>query len=299
MKYKHTFFSRKNILIVTISVLMLYVLLWGGILVEAKVNEDRRLRAVKAKQDQVNSLSREERSIMQGEQYLVGSITQVKPTERLFLDYLRRKFNLDSTLGVAGPPIDLYENPKTYPEEIHYLARVAYPERIVNVSPNGRLEGVSLTNAYSANCDHIPLPDEYWLELEKDISKGDYYLTHVALALALMEDNGCVTAKAAALREPVMSGMVALANNPNIVADLRYEAVAFLLLSNRRDLVEPEWVSQITAEQRDDGGWSREAGGDKNDPHATLLALWAVLEYGRADTRDTPIIRPPSTPSTP
>ncbi len=295
MNSKNPFFSQKNIVIIILCVFLGYGLLWGGVLIESRVDNNRIKRATKAEQDRLNNLSPEEKSILKTQNYLVDSITLADTSERIFLSYLQRKFDLPAKIGVEGPPIDLFEDPRTYPEQVHYLARIPYPDRIVNVPPKDDLEdGIHITNIYGANCDHMSLPANFWPTMEQSIKTGSYYMTHVALALAMMKDNGCTLPSVASdMENRVTQEMVKVADNPDTVADLRYEAIAFLLLGERRDLVKQSWIDQIIKEQRDDGGWSQEVGGKDNDHHTILLAFWSLLEYSRPNTPDEPLILRP------
>ncbi len=241
-------------------------------------------------------LTMEEQAIQNAQDYFVGSVEQVDPSERFILAYLQRKFNLNPKIGVEGPPIDLHEDPQTYPEEKHYLARIAYPNKLVTVAPKLEPEDkIQLINIYSANCDHLPLPSNFWSTLEQSFQEGSYYMTHVALAFAFMKDNNCpLPPEADNLKTRTIQEMVKLADDPTTTADLRYEAVAFLMLNKQRDLVQPWWINQIVAEQRKSGGWSKDVGGDKDDLHTTILGLWSLLEYYRPNTLDEPMIRRPS-----
>lgn len=295
MRPKSSFFKPKRLLYIAVGVLLAYLLLWVGVLLQNKADHDRQIRLARLRLAQTEKLSKEEQAILKAQRYLNDSITLVTPSDRLFLDYLQRKFGLDTKLGVAGPSFDLSEDPRTYPEEIHFLARIAYPDRLVTVAPKSIPEGAVLTNIYSANCDRMPLPDNYWQTIEQNFKTGGYYLAHDALALAFMKDNGCaVPANESDLPARVIAGMVNLAADSNTKADLRYETIAFLQLSGQRDQVRPEWINQLISEQQDDGSWSEEAKDNKSSDHATLLALWSLLEYSRPDTPNQPLIRRPS-----
>lgn len=295
MKFKTKFFSSRAILLITIFIFLGYLVLLAGVLIRSKLDQDQRERTIKARQSQIMNLSSEEQSILKAQAYLLDTITLVTPSERLFLDYLQRRFNLDYELGVNGSPFDLSEDPRTYPEEVHYLARIAYPDRLVKMPPKIFIDdSAALTNIYSANCDHMALPGNYWQTLEQNVIRGGYFMTHTALALAFMEDNNCLfPASASKLKEDVMGGMVNLADSTGTVADLRYEAIAFLLLHNRKELVGPKWIERIVANQRSDGGWSNEVGGKKSESHSTVLALWALLEFSRGETTNERLIRRP------
>lgn len=295
MNSKSSFFSRKNLLAVIACIAILYVLLWSVVLIKNKIDHNRVLQAIKAQEERIQNLSKEEKSIQKTVSYLMDSITLADTSERIFLSYLQRKFDLPKKLGADEVPIDLDQDLTPYPNQIHYLARIAYPNTIVNVPPTQEMdEDIKVTNINSANCDHLPLTDNFWPIMERSVAAGGYYTTHVALAFAMMKDNGCTLPPGAEdMKNRVVQDMAKLADDPSTIADLRYEAIAFLLLSERHDLVKSSWIDQIVTEQKEDGSWSREAEGAKSDHHSTLLALWSLLEYARSSTPDVPLIRRP------
>ncbi len=262
-----------------------------------KIEHNRKAHLAKVEQAKKDSLSKEEKAIQKAQDHLVVRISFAGTSERIFFSYLQRKFDLPAVLGTQGPPMDLHEDPMTYPEQTHFLARIAYPDRVVNLPPNkaGLDDNAKITNIYSVNCDVMPLPNNFWATMKQSVTLGDYYMAHVALALAFMKDNDCLVPPIAAdMKSEVEQNMVKLADNPATIADLRYEAIAFLYLSGRSDLVKSNWIDQIVSEQRQDGGWSEKIGGTKVDYHATLLALWALLEYSRPDTAYEPLIQRPA-----
>lgn len=293
-----TSFSRRNILAFTIAMVLILGAASCWVIVKEKIDHDRQARAIKTEQARLDSLSPEEKSILRTQNYLSGSISLFQPAERLFLDYLQRKFTLSDKTGVNGPPFDLSEDPRTYPQEIHYIARIGYPERIVTAAPKHELdEAVEVTNIYSSNCDHLKPPPNYWDIVEQNIKAGGYYLTHVALAMEFMEENNCdLPPNITDINQRVVEGMVKIADDPSQPSDLRYEAIAFLLLRGQRDLVQSRWIDQIISDQQTDGNWINDYNDRSGDTHTTLLAFWSLLEYSRPSAPDEPIIRRPSNP---
>ena len=295
---KKSFFSPKVLLITSVAVLFAYLIGVVGVYSFDKFSQARsKEHAAASKQAAYDKLTDEERAIQKTENLLKNSIATVSTSERVFYSYLQRKFDLPKEIGAHGPPIDLYENPRNYPEQIHFLARIAYPEKIVKVAPSlGELDSnIKITNIYSANCDHTALPKNFWPTMEASTNAGGYEAAHVALAFAFMKDNGCNLApNSQDLKQRSLDEMVQLAVNTNTIADLRYEAIAFLLMDGRMDLVKPEWIDKIVLEQREDGGWSSEVGGYKIDNHSTLLAYWSLLEYSRPTTPYEPLILRPA-----
>lgn len=291
MKSKNRqFFTPKTVLLTVLAVFGVYTLLWGVVWVASLDNTNDQPQT---SQDRV--LSSEETAIQKAEDYLEDSITMIEPMDRLPLAYVQRKFSLSKLLGPDVFPIELRKDASSYPEEIHFMARVAYPDRLVGVPPREIDNSVTLINIYSANCDHMDLPDNYWPTIERNISAGGYHMTHVGLAFQLMRDNSCALPPfTEEFQEAVNQGMIKLINNPDTTADLRYEAIAFLYLSDRGEMVQTAWIEKIIDEQHGDGGWSVEAGVGESNHHATILALWALLEYSRPETPHEPLILRPT-----
>lgn len=293
------FFSRRVLLATFAATFLLYLV--GGLALHksSEYIEQRREEQVLAREKSAfDKLSREERAIIKTQDYMKGSITLAGASERVFFSYLQRKFDLDPVLGATGSPINVNRDPRTYPEHVNYLVRIAYPNEVVRETPrSGELDSnVKITNIYSANCDHMDLPANFWTVMDESVRMGGYFVSHVALALEMMESNKCVTPPiATSIDNEVALEMRKIVNDPSTVADLRYESIAFLLMRDRRDLVKQEWINQIVSEQREDGTWAQEAGGNKVDFHSTLLALWSLLEYSRPDTSEEPLILRPST----
>jgi len=288
-------FNIKGVLIFLVCLTLLLAVVVAGVLINQKIDDRRLADRQNRFQAQIDRLSKEEKAIRRAQGYLKTTITQVEPLHRLFLEYLQRKFSLDGTLGISGPPIDLYEDPRSYPQEIHFLARIAYPKRLVKQDPKSLLEPVAIMSVYSANCDHLEFPKNYWQIVQQNIDAGGYELTHVALALRFLEENRCAIPKNIQdQNEFIIDGLVTLINDPTTIPDLRYEAIAFLMLHDQHSRIKQTWIDQIISEQLKDGGWRRDSGSKESNDHTTILAFWALLEYSRPNTLDEPIIRRPN-----
>lgn len=278
-----------------IVVVCAYVFLWTGALIADKARQGNQIRKAKAQQSKIDALSPQDKAIRNAGIYLKTNLSTLDPFERLILDFLQRKYGLDEALGAAVNPIDLKSNPATYPNEIDYVARVAYPDKVVTTPPPLSLKGPSLTNAYSSNCDQFALPSSYWQAMQNNYTAGGYSMAHIALALTFMKDNQCtIPSDQANLQDKARDGMVALAGDKATVSDLRYESIAFLMIIGGYDHVEPDWIQQIIAEQRSNGSWSEKVGDNKESSHATVLAVWALLEYQNPNKPYEPLIHRPS-----
>lgn len=293
MIQRTTFFSIRFLSVLFVVVVLLYLCVNTGWLLWSRYSDTRRqATAERTEQASFDALSPKERAITRAEEYLGNKVYTMTTSERLFLSYLQRKFDLNPMLGIGGPPIDLYENPRTYPQEIHFLARIAYPDRLVKQPFNGQLEDIGVTNIHSANCDHIPLPSNYWDIMHRHYEQGGYYATHNGLAFAFMRENRCeLTVDQQDLFSRTISVMASIGHDASVAHDLRYEAMAFLYLNERPDLVFPDEISNILAEQQEDGGWREDDDDESSNTHTSILALWTLLENGRPDVGDEPMIR--------
>ena len=289
MKQDTSLLSKKNILYLGLGILSAYFIL--NLVVYVAVHKPKSKPVEKM---QSSEMTKRQSAIANAEEYLQNSISSIETSQRLILDYLQRKFDLDPKLGAAGTPILIPQNTQTYPLEIHFLERIANPDKFVSVQPRSSLEGISYTNVYAANCDHTPLPSDYWSVVRNSLNAGGYNLTHIALALAFIQDNGCnKPPDIGDIDEKLISGMVAIAKDNTRNMDLRFEATAFLMLSGRYDQVESNWIDTIVATQDKDGSWADKLGQATTD-HTTVLALWALLEYEHANKPYEPLIRRPS-----
>lgn len=229
-------------------------------------------------------------SIDRGTAYLRTNLAQIAPYQRLILDFLQRKFQLEPVFSAQTTPI----MPPTDASAPQYaaVARIAYPNSLVSSLPAPTNTIDSMT-ASAANCDHIALPANYADLVAQNIHDGGYGLTHVVFALDFMQDNGCqLSARLTALKRQAIDGTVALAATARD-HDLHDEAVAFALYNGQRARLQPAEIWQIVHEQRQDGGWGGAATDTSLMDHETVLALWALLEYAHANIPQTPLIRRP------
>lgn len=286
--------TKRIILLFTIAVFGLYILLATVPFMLVAYTESReKSRAEQAYNEQAK-LSPEEKAINLAEQYLVTNASTIKPAERLFISYLQRKFDRTKGLNIESLPVGLAEDSPRYPQEINLMARIAYPDKLVDRLPEGEVSEINYTNIYGANCDHMSLPKDFWQKVQQSVNMGGYYATHVVLMFEFMKDNQCsIPPIGMDIKAGAIESVRGLAQDASTPRDLWYESVAFLMLAGRHDLVDADWITRITADQEDNGSWVdptvRDAIG-----HTTLLAYWSLLEYKYSDKPGEPIIRRPS-----
>lgn len=237
-------------------------------------------------------------SVERGIAYEKTRIHTMPPYERLMFDYLQRKYAIDKVFSAAHTPIPTpAKGQGVDPKQFNALLRIAYPNDLVDAIPDAADDTMSQMVMEAANCDHIPLPDDFGSLVNQNIQAGKYFLTHVALALRFMDDNGCTyfsSEQESQIRQSVTAGMKELAGNMTTKADLRYEATAFLLDTNLGQAVSDAWIRQTVTEQLPSGGWSESVGGTAANDHTTLLAIWALLGVTHPTAPNEPMIRRPN-----
>ncbi len=284
-------YSRKVLIGVGVIALLVFVIVQFVVVLDIKLDQSNARRHAQQQQDKFNNLSKAEQAISKGEANLKGSITKIDSAERLFIAYLQRRFDLSKDLDANTYPINIPQDKNVFSLQIQYLARMAYPDKILDTLPPSDINGAVLTNIYAANCDVLPLPPTFWQSMEENHKAGGYSLTHVLLALAFMKDNGCsIPSYQQDLSSRTSEAMVKLMDNPETTPDMRYEIVAFLQLAGRYEMVKSEWIDQIVSEQLTDGGWLQKKDDRRASNHTTVLALWALLQYSRPDKTDEPLV---------
>ncbi|MES2970905.1 MAG: hypothetical protein V4702_01115 [Patescibacteria group bacterium] len=267
----------------------IYVLIAGLILLIAGISFSAAKNDTPAQTLEAGSY---EAAVSRGLEYLRNNESKVSPLQWLMLDYLQRKFELDTYFSAATKTI---KPPETEPDasDFRIHSRIAYPDKLVDSLPLDGASPMRQMMMAATHCDRIPLPQHFDELLRKNIEAGGYDLTHVAYSLERMQENGCPLPdkQDKQIREQVAGRIAALVTAPNTSPDLRYEAITFLMHMRRRDLVKPEWIDQIVAEQQSDGGWKVTKNAQASNDHATFLAVWGILEYSHSDARSEPVLR--------
>lgn len=272
----------------SIVILLIVVIVGVASIILLVVKMQKHELAVKA----VNS----EIAITKGLQYLQQYEPKVSVFQRLLLDYLQRKFDLSQefsgSVNKIQQPADAMDADK-----FRVFRRIAYPNELVDSLPAGFDLPTARLLMASTHCDHIPLPENFTGLIKQNLSEGGYGVTYVALSLEIMKENNCSLpiAEDQRLREQTAAGMATIIKDHTSIPDMRYGAIALMMHINRHDLVESQWLSQVISDQNPDGGWRSTFNNNDSDDHATVMALWALLEYPEQETRDEPFIRRPET----
>lgn len=229
-------------------------------------------------------------ALAKGQAQLLAAYDQVSPNQKLILDFLQRKFNLNDHFSAKKTHIN---SPVSDTEEWRLIKRIAYPDELENTLPPYNNNPTIYMVMAAANCDHIKQPTNLGELIKRNVSDGGYSLLHVVLSLEFMRENGCNLPVNREFENQVIEEAVKLADNPQASADLHYEAIAMLYFSGHKDLVKSNWLAQIIQEQNPDGNWDEHVDDKQSSDHATVLALWSLLEYSQPNTTNEPMIRHP------
>jgi hypothetical protein len=222
-----------------------------------------------------------------GLEYFVARDAKADPLSLLFLDYLRRKHDLKPLEPVVAhlknakadpshPDPQLMLHVKTYAR----LADVAAAPSADELSAvSHELDVMALEALY---CDRGELKPGLIDRLRKTASPGKYYLTHAALYTGWALENGCLKEDAArTLIDELAPRLDALIRAEGGATDLAMEAISVLFFVGRRNDVRPEWVEQVKAAQKKNGGWSHDPRAEPTNDHSSLLGFWVVIEAAR------------------
>jgi hypothetical protein len=140
--------------------------------------------------------------------------------------------------------------------------------------------------AFGVYCDRMPRPEVVSEVVLSTTSQG-YDLTHQFLALQYMKQNGCLSATEEDVITLAAEKIAAEQQRDPEFSDLWAERLAVLLYGDYRRLVETSWVDTLIAKQEPSGAWSdprfpRRFYKTPENPHTTVLAVWALAEYSRA-----------------
>jgi len=150
---------------------------------------------------------------------------------------------------------------------------------------NSNVESMDGRTAWSMYCRQFPLPDYFVALLQAKAQLGGYELTHAALQYQCARFNGCLegnTPNEKLLEQQLLTGLQAIAQTapPQFPDnDIRIEAMVMLYYMGHPELVNPEWLNWVLSIQLPNGGWSEFSNDTATGDHATILALWLLLEH--------------------
>jgi hypothetical protein len=148
------------------------------------------------------------------------------------------------------------------------------------------VEEIDIRTLWAMYCDVYPVTDSLLEAIEVAGRRGGYELSHAAWQTQYLVSNDCLddgqTRRVGALREGYAAGLAKLVEERESQEndyDLPFEAIAFLLYMGEQERVRGEWIEYVLAAQLPEGGWPLRSGSREPDDHASMHALWALLEY--------------------
>jgi len=206
-------------------------------------------------------------AIKKAVQFLKKKSGHIDPMMIATLQHLNKQFAVD--IDIRAQRAEILKNPVGHQK---VFIRFLDEKRIASEKELKQVTGIDYMTALSLYCDVYELPVDYFTLVNGMAKKGGYYLTHATLSMALIHERKCKYNETARLRElafeiPRLEKLI-LAEPAH--SDLKTEAMLMLFLVQRKDLVKPEWLSQLIAAQQSDGSFG--------DDHYTVLALWTLLE---------------------
>lgn len=218
--------------------------------------------------------------------YFATHVRTPDPGWLSLFSYMHRRFGLEVRLA-SGRMVHQVTEGVGRPEIFAIYQRVDDPRAAISKQQIAALPtAIDRITASALHCDRIPLPDD-WIEiLRQGSAAGAYALTHSVLATEWTVEQGCRSrAEIAALREDqigLLAGLIErrheLVDQFDAITDIWIEAVTMLYYVGARDRVRAEWIEELLAGQREDGGWPRHPSAARSDPHATALAIWVLCE---------------------
>lgn len=135
-------------------------------------------------------------------------------------------------------------------------------------------------------CDVYPARADFEQNLFANIkNETEYDLTHKFWSAVLFKNNNCVS-KNYDIEKIILSAAQKMAveqEQHKEFNDLFAERAAFLLNYGFADLVNDEWIKIILENQEKTGAWNANMffNARHENPHTTILAVWALTEYSK------------------
>lgn len=223
--------------------------------------------------------------------------SRMSPLSLMLLDFIQRRFDLDPAFAYENA---FYRLPT--PEE---KETVALYRRLIDAGaetprlPEGSPVFVR-TDLMALYCRAGDCPKDFAARLREQLKEGGYGATHAALAYQWMKEAGCGACleNEPDLREAIVKSLAQLIEETRYANDVTLEAMCYLHYLGAGERIPEMWKEIVRKAQSGDGGFSAKANSHpfEADEHATLLALWLMLEWRRPNTPQTSMMRPPNVP---
>lgn len=234
--------------------------------------------------------------------YLISRGNYLLPGAALFLDYPRRKFNLDWARPLVDTVLAKLSDPKEF-ATVGVFARMVdpVPARALKPSITQTIESFRpIPTTYAVlqglYCDWAPPPAEFRTFLLEDKASLKHWRVSSLVALAYLKANGCLQesdwsgiATELLVRYRVFLDEIVASQAPPGAEFV--ETVGGIFFALGGSYVKDAWAMYLIEHQRPDGTWN-EAGASGSDAD-DLTAAWgllAILEYTHPQAGPVPVI---------
>jgi hypothetical protein len=163
-------------------------------------------------------------------------------------------------------------------------SRITIPDSLVLNWLSRDYPSMDVLTVYSFYCVQYGLPKDYLSMLYRKTVLGDYDLTHAALQLAACEQNGCISATDSVnqLRNLICEGLEQIIEMPfetEQAIDIYAETLVMKSMLKGCKAISSSEISRLLQVQNADGGWPSGRPGEDSRHHASMLGLWALVNY--------------------
>lgn len=226
-------------------------------------------------------------SALQRASAYLGTLDHADPSWRGIFGYLQRRFGFELKLASGRFAHEPAAAGTGDPVLRGILARMDDATATADAATIAAIPSqIDRMTAVALHCDRLALPGNWAAVLEAAGRAGGYALTHAALASQWSVENGCLdAAEARRVQDGLATQLATLiqdrerlaATDPKIT-DVWIEAAGILTYIGHGQRVTPDALGALLAQQRSDGGWPLHPTSTESDPHATAVAIWALLE---------------------
>ena len=214
-------------------------------------------------------------------------MTPDDPVAHLSLALIARRFGIEALSDMSQRYLDAVQEAEGRRQRrLRAFTRLIETDAPVEAGDLEAIEkGIDLLTGRALNCQRFPLPADFELTLRTAMAEGDYLLTHSALALQWLAENGCATPWSRRLHTLAIQQMAKIPHTDLRLTDLELEAATFLVYMGAEQLLPPDFLAGVLEAQREDGSWAGDSALDEGTGHwhATSLGLWLLLEQVAAE----------------
>ena len=199
----------------------------------------------------------------------------------LIVQYLERAYGIHTSINPNKllQSLPVYDDEK---EQIRFFSKLYGGHANITKKEINAQKGLGQLMAWSINAD-IYKPDATYSKMIWGYSQAKGRdITHAALCLAWLKEQNMskYITDVDSLERYQVQELLALAKEEDYSSDTGLEALVGLARLGHSDLIKPEFIARILSAQHKEGSWPLLANEDVSfSEHATLMALWVLLDY--------------------